>query len=46
VIGTGKGLAFIDLWRGTPFSLAWLVAEGNLSEGGPKYKPCELVIFF
>ncbi len=23
---------YIDLWRGTHFSLAWLVADGNLSE--------------
>ncbi len=25
---------YIDLRRGTPFSLAWLVADGNLGEGG------------
>ncbi len=25
---------YIDLWRGTPFSLLWLVADGNLSESG------------
>ncbi len=27
---------FIDLWRGTHFSLAWLVALGNLNEKGFK----------
>ncbi len=25
---------YIDLWRGTPFILGWLVSEGNLSESG------------
>ncbi len=28
-------ILYIDLWHGTPFSLACLVADGNLSERGP-----------
>jgi hypothetical protein len=30
----GQRHACIDLCHGTPFSLAWLVADGNLSERG------------
>jgi hypothetical protein len=29
-----KDIVYIDPWHSTPFSLGWLVAEGNLTERG------------
>ncbi len=29
-----KDIVYVDLWRGTTLSLAWLEADGNLSEDG------------
>ncbi len=33
--GITEDIVYIDLGRGTSFSLAWLVADGNSSKNGP-----------